>query len=64
MTEEVEKGTLTKVEKLLVLGLVRQGLTQNQLAASLGMHRTTLSRQFPKGLLAEVAKGEGGAANG
>lgn len=50
-----ETGKLNSIERLLVLSLVRQGLKQAHVAAALGMHRTSLSRQFPKGLLAEVA---------
>ncbi|TPI13775.1 helix-turn-helix domain-containing protein [Mesorhizobium sp. B4-1-3] len=52
---EAENGKLSSLEKLLILGLVRQGLKQSHIAAALGIHRTSLSRSFPKGLLAEVA---------
>jgi IS30 family transposase len=58
MNEDLEKGNLSNAEKLLVLGLIKQGLSQAQIAGALGMHRTTLSRHFPKGLLAEISKSE------
>ena len=45
--------------KLLILGLVRSGITQSQIAAALGMHQTSLSRMFPKGLLTEIARSKG-----
>ena len=51
-----ETAKLTSVEKLLVLSLVRQGLKQDHIAAAVGMHRTSLSRCFPKGVLAEVGR--------
>nr|WP_180882804.1 helix-turn-helix domain-containing protein [Mesorhizobium loti] len=57
--EPTEDGRLSPVEKLLVLGLIRLGLKQAQVAAALGIHRTSLSRAFPKGLLAEVASIKG-----
>lgn len=47
---------LTSMERLLVLSLIRQGLKQDHVAAAVGMHRTSLSRAFPKGVLAEVAR--------
>ncbi|MFD9899870.1 helix-turn-helix domain-containing protein [Mesorhizobium sp. NPDC059025] len=47
---------LTSTEKLLVLLLIRQGLKQEHIASALGMHRTSLSRAFPKGALAQVAR--------
>lgn len=51
----VDEGRLGSLEKLLVLSLLRQGLKQDHVAAALGMHRTSLSRAFPKGILAEVS---------
>lgn len=53
---EKETDRLTSVEKLLVLLLLRQGLKQDHVAAAVGMHRTSLSRAFPKGVLAQVAR--------
>ena len=50
------EGKLSAVEKLLVLGLIRDGLTQTHIADALGMHQTSLSRAFPKGLLTDVAR--------
>ncbi|KLE32715.1 hypothetical protein [Aurantiacibacter gangjinensis] len=51
---EIEE--LEMIRKLLILGLVRTGLTQDELGAALGIHGTTIGRMFPKGLLKDVAK--------
>lgn len=51
-----EEAKLGSVEKLLILGLLRDGLSQTQISGALGIHQTSLSRAFPKGLLAEVSK--------
>lgn len=51
-----ENTKISSTEKLLVLSLIRQGLKQDHVAAALGMHRTSLSRAFPKGILAEVGR--------
>lgn len=51
-----DETRLGSLEKLLVLSLIRQGLKQDHVAAALGMHRTSLSRAFPKGVLAEVGR--------
>ena len=51
-----EIDELEMIRKLLILGLVRTGLTQDELGAALGIHGTTIGRMFPKGLLKEVAK--------
>ena len=53
---EIEGRRLSSVERLLVIGLIKDGLSQTHVAAALGMHQTTLSRSFPKGLLSEVAR--------
>jgi hypothetical protein len=47
---------LEMIRKLLILGLIKFGLTQDEVGAALGMHRTTIARMFPKGLLADVGK--------
>jgi hypothetical protein len=43
---------LVAIKKLLVLALVGSGVTQNQIAAALGIDRTGVGRLFPKGTLA------------
>jgi hypothetical protein len=53
---EVEE--LATIRKLLVLALLRSGMTQTELGAALGVHRTQIGRMFPKGALAEVGKRE------
>jgi DNA-binding transcriptional regulator LsrR (DeoR family) len=37
--------------------LVRDGFTQAQVGAALGVDRTSVSRMFPKGMLSSLAKG-------
>lgn len=46
---------LAMVRKLMIIGLVRLGLTQDEIGSALGMHRTTIARMFPKGLLKEIS---------
>lgn len=53
---EADAAKLSSIEKLLVLSLIRHGLKQDHVAAAVGMHRTSLSRAFPKGTLTEVAR--------
>lgn len=47
---------LEMIRKLLIVGLVKLGSTQDELGAALGMHRTTIARMFPNGFLKEIAK--------
>lgn len=47
---------LTTIRKLLIVGLLQSGLTQGQLAAVLGVHRTMIGKMFPAGAMAEVSK--------
>lgn len=53
-----ETEELATIRKLLVFGLLRSGATQSELGAALGVHRTQISRMFPKGALAEIGKKE------
>ena len=53
-----ELEELATIRKLLVLALLRSGMTQTELGAALGVHRTQIGRMFPKGALAEVGKKE------
>ncbi len=55
---EQADSELTTIRKLLVLALLRSGMTQAELGAALGMHRTQIGRMFPKGALAEISKKE------
>jgi predicted XRE-type DNA-binding protein len=41
---------LLAIKKLLVLGLLRTGASQEQIAAALGVDRSRVSRLFPGGL--------------
>jgi DNA-binding transcriptional regulator LsrR (DeoR family) len=48
---------LSEVEmmrKLMVLALLKSGMTQAQLGAALGVHRTQIGRMFPSGALADL----------
>ena len=54
---DISAKELTAIKKLLVLMLANQGLTQTQIASALEVDRTSLSRMFPKGMLASIAKG-------
>jgi DNA-binding XRE family transcriptional regulator len=54
--QRTELEELEMIRKLLILGLVKLGLTQDELGAALGMHRTTIARMFPTGFLKEVGK--------
>ena len=47
---------LVSIRKLLVLGLLRSGLTQKQVAAALDMDRSQVSRMYPAGTLRELSK--------
>lgn len=48
---------LVTIRKLLVLALIRSGMTQAQLGAALGVHRTQIGRMFPPGALEPEKKG-------
>ena len=47
---------LVTIRKLLMLGLLQSGMTQGQLGAALGVHRTMIGKMFPTGALAELQK--------
>lgn len=51
-----EVRELVTIRKLLVLGLLRSGMTQSQLGAALGVHRTQIGRMFPAGALDDPKK--------
>jgi len=53
-TSNAELEELATIRKLLVLALLRSGMTQAELGAALGIHRTQVGRMFPKGALAEI----------
>ena len=53
---KAELEELEMIRKLMILGLVKLGLTQDDLGSALGMHRTTIARMFPQRLLKEIAK--------
>jgi hypothetical protein len=50
---------LVTIRKLLVLALHRSGMTQAQLGAALGVHRTQIGRMFPPGALEDPQKKKG-----
>jgi predicted transcriptional regulator len=47
---------LVAIRKLLVLALLRSGLSQNQVAGALDIDRSAISRMFPKGSLTSLGK--------
>lgn len=49
---------LTAIRKLMVLALLRSGMTQAEIGAALGIHRTQVGKMFPKGALATVKKAD------
>lgn len=49
---------LIAIKKLLVLALLRSGLTQSQVAGALDIDRSAISRMFPKGALTSIAAKE------
>ncbi|MFL6726640.1 MAG: helix-turn-helix domain-containing protein [Sphingomicrobium sp.] len=55
---------LVTIRKLLILALLRSGMTQRQIGAALGVHHTTIGRMFPTGGLGEQQKGVGKAKAG
>jgi Trp operon repressor len=50
---------LVTIRKLLILGLLRSGMSQTQVGAALGVHGTTIGRMFPTGALSESQKKPG-----
>lgn len=50
---------LATIRKLMVLALLRSGMTQAQIGAALGVHRTQIGRMFPAGALDEPSKKKG-----
>lgn len=56
MSEKTQVAELEMIRRLMILGLIRLGLTQDEVGAALGMHRTTIARMFPQGLLKDIAK--------
>lgn len=47
---------LVTIRKLLVLALLRSGMSQAQVGAALGVHRTQIGRMFPPGALEDSGK--------
>lgn len=41
---------LQDIKKLLILGLMRNGASQGQIADALNMNQSSISRMFPKGM--------------
>jgi hypothetical protein len=50
---------LMTIRKLLILGLLRSGMSQTQIGAALGVHGTTIGRMFPTGALGDPQKKSG-----
>lgn len=58
-SSEDQLKELVTIRKLLIVGLVRSGMSQSQIAAALGVHQTTIGRMFPAGAFAEPKKAAG-----
>lgn len=54
--EDPVLGELQTIRKLLLVALLKQGLTQAQLGAILGVDRTMIGKMFPSGALATLNK--------
>jgi len=49
---------LETIKKLLILDLARNGVALSKIAGALDIHKSTVSRMFPKGSVAEIVKQE------
>lgn len=56
-SEEYIATQMTEVKLLLIMQLLRDGVTQSQIARTLGMSDAKLSKMLPKGIGRELAKG-------
>jgi len=58
MTKETDPTLkeLVAIRKLLVLGLLKSGLTQTQVASALEVDRSSISRMFGKGALSGISR--------
>lgn len=50
---------LVSIKKLLIVALVRSGLSQTEVATALGVNQTTVSRMFPEKTLSAIGKARG-----
>jgi len=48
---------LIAIKRLLILSLVKSGMTQNQIAAALEIDRSLVSKMFPTGTLKSLSRG-------
>jgi len=48
--QSMELAELVDIKRLLVLALLRSGVTQNEVASALGVGQSTVSKMFPGGL--------------
>lgn len=53
---DLSLGDTEVTNRLLILNLIRNGVKQREIADAIGMHESTLSRLFPKGLLQKVGR--------
>ena len=52
-TEDADSSMLSElqdIKKLLILALIRDGSSQEQIADALNVHQSSVSRMFPKGV--------------
>jgi predicted transcriptional regulator len=43
-------GELSAIKRLLILILLREGLTQAEVGGAIGVSQSTISKMFPKGI--------------
>jgi hypothetical protein len=60
MPKEMDQrlNELIAIKRLLVLALLKSGLTQTQVAGALEIDRSQISRMFPKGTLTGLGERE------
>jgi hypothetical protein len=52
---------LNAIKQLMIIGLLRDGIQQGQIASAIGVANATLSRAFPKGLIKSLKNGRDSA---
>lgn len=57
-TNDPHLEELSTIRKLMVLALLRSGMTQAEIGAALGIHRTQVGKMFPQGALATIKKAD------
>ncbi len=48
---------LSAIKRLMIIGLLRGGMQQSQVASAIGISEAALSKTFPKGLIKSLKNG-------